>query len=199
MNLLHIGGGRYRIDDEPIWPRPNRSILAWLVAAIFLVLFIAAAAAQEVAPAPDTSVNIGPLIGRLLKSVRPIIDTGILWGVGGIVGWVAIAYNRVLGRQLEEQHRKTLETAIANGVMLAADKVLAAVETKTDITVDVRYTWIAELIRPYVETSAPDALAALSVTDAKLDEKIEAKLNAVILSAKTGAPLALAPPAAASA
>lgn len=80
-----------------------------------------------------------------------------------VVAWVAYAFQRWTGIQIEAKHREALHSAIRNGVLQAASRGLTGLEAK-------------KLVAGYVTESVPDALNRLAPSPEVLDGLIRAKM-----------------------
>lgn len=109
------------------------------------------------------------ILGQVLAVLIPLIVTALL-------GWIAILYTRVTGKQLEEKHRLALQSALTNGVNWAINQLLDG-KLNPDGTVpkDQKAAVIATA-QQYVTTSVPDAVKKFQITQPTMEKLLTAKL-----------------------
>ena len=84
--------------------------------------------------------------------------------ISALLGWIAVAYNRKTGKEIEAKHRDAFQSALLNGARLALSKQLTG---KTAI----------DLILRAVKDSVPDAIDYFRPNAQVLENLAEAKLQ----------------------
>ena len=130
-----------------------------LVFAFALVAMAVPAVAAEPAPLPDG-------IAILIQYLAGIAATAV-------VGWIALAMNRLFGISLEARHREALHSALATGASLALS-MLAQMVAQGQKSADARAAALQAGV-DYVRRSVPDALKTLKPTDNLLFDMVRAK------------------------
>ena len=136
--------------------------------ACIAIAFGAPAFAQD-ASVPNTSINLGDIIGPWLEMIVGAV--AIL--VTAILGWLAALIKAKTGIDIEARHREALQTALTN----AAGLMLRRLGDKANlVSFDVHNPIIREGIL-YVTRSAPDAVKKFGLSPEQLAEKLVAKLG----------------------
>lgn len=109
------------------------------------------------------------ILGQVLAILIPLIVTALL-------GWIAILYTRVTGKELEAKHRQALQSALDNGIRWAINQLLDG-KLNPDGTVpkDQKAAVIATA-QQYVTTSVPDAVKKFQITQPTMEKLLTAKL-----------------------
>ncbi len=109
------------------------------------------------------------ILGQVLAVLIPLIVTALL-------GWIAILYTRVTGKELEAKHRQALQSALDNGIRWAINQLLDG-KLNPDGTVpkDQKAAVIATA-QQYVTTSVPDAVKKFQITQPTMEKLLTAKL-----------------------
>ena len=84
--------------------------------------------------------------------------------VSALLGWIAVAYNRKTGKEIEAKHRDAFQSALLNGARLALNKQLTGQAA-------------INLILRAVQDSVPDALDYFKPNRQVLENLAEAKLQ----------------------
>lgn len=84
--------------------------------------------------------------------------------VSALLGWIAIAYNRKTGKEIEAKHRDAFQSALLNGARLALNKQLTGQAA-------------INLILSAVKESVPDALDYFKPNRQVLENLAEAKFQ----------------------
>lgn len=93
-----------------------------------------------------------------------------------ILGWIAVLYQRITGRQLEAAHRAALQSALENGLKWAIQQVLDGKLQKDGTVPESAKASVIASARKYVIGSVPDALRHFEVSDEKLTDLLVPKL-----------------------
>lgn len=109
------------------------------------------------------------ILGQVLAVLIPLIVTALL-------GWIAVLYTRVTGKELEAKHRQALQSALDNGIRWAINQLLDG-KLNPDGTVpkDQKAAVIATA-QQYVTTSVPDAVKKFQITQPTMEKLLTAKL-----------------------
>ncbi len=137
-----------------------------LVFALVLVAMAMPAVAAEPAPLPDS-------VAMLIQYLAGIAATAV-------VGWIALAANRLFGVSLEARHREALHSALATGASLALSMVAQMVAQGMK-PAEARDAALQAGV-DYVRRSVPDALKTLKPTENLLFDMVRAKQAQLELS-----------------
>lgn len=108
-------------------------------------------------------------MGQVLAVVIPIIVTALL-------GWAAILYSRITGKELEAKHREALQSALTNGLAWAIQQVLKGKLNADGTVPESKKAEVVAKAQEYVTTSVPDAVQKFNITQPTMDKLITAKL-----------------------
>lgn len=108
-------------------------------------------------------------VGQILAIVIPIIVTALL-------GWAAILYSRVTGKELEAKHREALQSALTNGVHWALQQVLNGKLSADGTVPQSKKAEVVAKAQEYVVTSVPDAVQKFKITQPTMEKLVESKL-----------------------
>lgn len=106
---------------------------------------------------------------QVIGYVLPLLVTAIL-------GWLAILYTRVTGKELEAKHREALQMALSNGLNWAIQQVLDGKLNKDGTVPASAKTAVIAKAQQYVTTSVPDAVRKFQITQPTMEKLIESKL-----------------------
>ena len=109
------------------------------------------------------------IIGQVLAVVIPIIVTALL-------GWAAILYARITGKELEAKHREALQMALTNGLNWAIQQVLNGKLNKDGTVPDSAKLSVIAAAQQYVTASVPDAVRKFEISQPTMEKLITAKL-----------------------
>lgn len=109
------------------------------------------------------------ILAQVLAYLVPLI-------VGTAVGWAAILYTRLTGRQLDKLNRDSIETALTNAVRWAIQQVLDGKLAANGTVPEAQKAAVVSAAKEYVKTSAPGAIKHFKMTEGKLEEKVQSKL-----------------------
>lgn len=109
------------------------------------------------------------IIGQVLAVVIPIIVTALL-------GWAAILYARITGKELEAKHREALQMALTNGVNWAVQQILNGKLSKDGTVPEASKQAVVAKAQQYVTSSVPDAVRKFQISQPTMEKLIEAKL-----------------------
>lgn len=103
-------------------------------------------------------------LAQIITYFVPIIVTALL-------GWAAVLYTRLTGRQLDAQNRDSLQSALSNGVLWAIQQLLASGgKLNADGTVpDAARAGVLSAAQSYVMQSAPGAIKHFKLTPNRLE------------------------------
>lgn len=108
-------------------------------------------------------------LGQALAIILPIIVTALL-------GWAAILYSRVTGKELEAKHREALQSALTNGLAWAIQQVLKGKLSPDGTVPEAKKAEVIAKAQEYVTTSVPDAVQKFNITQPTMDKLLTAKL-----------------------
>lgn len=104
---------------------------------------------------------LGPIIGIVVTT---------------LLGWVAVGYSQLTGRQLEATHRVALQSALENGIKGAIQRLLAG-KLSADGTVPAAMkVQVLDEAAKYVERSVPDAVKHFDLNSISLTNLLLPKL-----------------------
>lgn len=109
------------------------------------------------------------IIGQVLAVVIPIVVTALL-------GWAAVLYSRITGKELEAKHREALQMALTNGLNWAIQQVLNGKLNKDGTVPESAKVAVVAAAQQYVTTSVPDAVAKFQITQPTMERLITAKM-----------------------
>lgn len=109
------------------------------------------------------------IIGQVLAVLIPVIVTALL-------GWAAILYARITGKELEAKHRQALQSALENGVRWAIQQVLNGKLSKDGTVPDSAKVSVIAAAQDYVTASVPDAVRKFQISQPTMTKLVEAKL-----------------------
>lgn len=109
------------------------------------------------------------IIGQVLAVLIPIIVTALL-------GWAAILYARITGKEMEAKHRDALQMALTNGLNWAIQQVLNGKLNKDGTVPDNAKPAVVAKAQQYVTSSVPDAVRKFQISQPTMEKLIEAKL-----------------------
>lgn len=109
------------------------------------------------------------IIGQVLAVVIPIVVTALL-------GWAAVLYSRITGKELEAKHREALQMALTNGLNWAIQQVLNGKLNKDGTVPESAKVAVVAAAQQYVTTSVPDAVAKFQITQPTMEKLITAKM-----------------------
>src|SRR5687768_67700 len=97
------------------------------------------------------------------RFLDPLLDTVVPWLVAFIIGWVAVLYTRITGKDLEARHREALQSALSNGIRSAIQALLnGVVPERMDPETQ---TLVLAKATEYVRDSVPDAVKHFNLDD----------------------------------
>ncbi len=109
------------------------------------------------------------ILAQVLAYLVPIIVTAA-------VGWAAVLYSRVTGKELDKLNRDSIETALSNAVRWAIQQVLDGKLAPNGTVPEAQKATVVAVAKEYVKTSAPGAIRHFKMTEGKLEEKVQSKL-----------------------
>jgi len=109
------------------------------------------------------------IIGQVLAVLIPIIVTALL-------GWAAILYARITGKEMEAKHREALQMALTNGLNWAIQQVLNGKLNKDGTVPDSAKVSVIAAAQQYVTASVPDAVRKFEISQPTMEKLITAKL-----------------------
>ena len=109
------------------------------------------------------------IIGQVLAVLIPIIVTALL-------GWAAVLYARITGKELEAKHRQALQSALENGVRWAIQQVLNGKLSKDGTVPESAKASVLASAQDYVTASVPDAVRKFQISQPTMTKLVEAKL-----------------------
>lgn len=109
------------------------------------------------------------IMAQVLAYVIPIVVTAL-------IGWAAVLYARLTGKELDAQNRDSLETALTNGIRWAIQELLKGKLNADGTVPEASKPAVIAAAKGYVKTSAPDAIRHFSMSEGKLDERVKSKL-----------------------
>jgi len=109
------------------------------------------------------------IIGQVLAVVIPIVVTALL-------GWAAVLYSRITGKELEAKHREALQMALTNGLNWAIQQVLNGKLNKDGTVPESAKVAVVAAAQQYVTTSVPDAVAKFQISQPTMEKLITAKM-----------------------
>ena len=109
------------------------------------------------------------IVGQILAVVIPIIVTALL-------GWAAVLYARITGKELEAKHREALQMALTNGVNWAVQQILNGKLSKDGTIPEASKPAVVAKAQQYVTSSVPDAVRKFQISQPTMEKLIEAKL-----------------------
>lgn len=109
------------------------------------------------------------ILAQVLAYVVPLVVTAA-------VGWAAILYNKLTGRELDKLNRDSIETALENAVRWAIQQALDGKLSPQGTVPDAKKAEVVAMATNYVKTSAPGAIKHFKMTEGKLNEKVISKL-----------------------
>jgi len=109
------------------------------------------------------------IIGQVLAVLIPIIVTALL-------GWAAILYARITGKEMEAKHREALQMALTNGLNWAIQQVLNGKLNKDGTVPDSAKLSVIAAAQQYVTASVPDAVRKFEISQPTMEKLITAKL-----------------------
>lgn len=109
------------------------------------------------------------IVGQILAVVIPIIVTALL-------GWAAVLYARITGKELEAKHREALQSALTNGISWAIQQVLNGKLNKDGTVPESAKDQVIAKAQQYVTTSVPDAVRKFQITQPTMEKLVTAKL-----------------------
>ncbi len=109
------------------------------------------------------------VLAQVLAYIIPIAVTAI-------IGWLAILYAKVTGKNLDAKNREALQSALENGVRFAINELLKGKLTPQGTVPEGDKAAVLATAKNYVATSVPGALKHFKVTNSTLDTLLTAKL-----------------------
>jgi|SRR5215217_5688529 len=109
------------------------------------------------------------IIGQVLAVVIPIVVTVLL-------GWAAILYARITGKELEAKHREALQMALTSGMNWAIQQILNGKLNKDGTVPEASKQAVVAKAQQYVTSSVPDAVRKFEISQPTMEKLIEAKL-----------------------
>lgn len=109
------------------------------------------------------------IIGQVLAVVIPIVVTALL-------GWAAILYARITGKELEAKHREALQMALTSGLNWAIQQVLNGKLNKDGTVPENSRAQVLAKAQEYVTNSVPQAVEHFKITQPTMDKLVESKL-----------------------
>jgi len=109
------------------------------------------------------------IIGQVLAVLIPIIVTALL-------GWAAILYARITGKEMEAKHREALQMALTNGVNWAVQQILNGKLSKDGTVPESAKVSVIAAAQQYVTASVPDAVRKFEISQPTMEKLITAKL-----------------------
>lgn len=107
-------------------------------------------------------------VNHLWDLAIPVLSTVVTFAIG----WAATRFSAWSGVQIEAKHREALHSAIMTGIGYARSRLTLGGSAASPKELVIQ-------AKSYVETSVPDAIKALGVTDTKLADMIAAKAETV--------------------
>ncbi len=92
------------------------------------------------------------------------------------IGWAALLYGRLTGKELEAKHREALQSALTNGLNWALQQVLNGKLNPDGTVPEKAKPAVLAKTQEYVTTSVPDAVRHFGITPSTMDKLAEAKL-----------------------
>lgn len=109
------------------------------------------------------------ILGQVLAILIPLIVTALL-------GWIAILYTRVTGKELEAKHRQALQSALDNGIRWAINQLLDGKLNPDGTVPKEQKAAVIATAQQYVTTSVPDAVKKFQITQPTMEKLLTAKL-----------------------
>lgn len=109
------------------------------------------------------------IIAQVAAVVIPLLVTAAL-------GWIAILYTRITGRNLEAKHREALQSALTNGLNWALQQVLDGKLNPDGTVPAAAKPAVIAKAQEYVVSSVPDAVQKFQITQPTLEKLVEAKM-----------------------
>lgn len=109
------------------------------------------------------------VLGQVLAVVIPIVVTVLL-------GWAALLYARITGKEMEAKHREALHMALTNGVNWAVQQILNGKLNKDGTVPDSAKVSVIAAAQQYVTASVPDAVRKFEISQPTMEKLITAKL-----------------------
>lgn len=109
------------------------------------------------------------ILGQVLAVVVPIIVTALL-------GWAAILYSRITGKELEAKHREALQMALTSGLNWAIQQVLNGKLSKDGTVPESAKPAVLAKAQEYVTKSVPQAVEHFKITQPTMDKLVESKM-----------------------
>lgn len=109
------------------------------------------------------------IIAQIVAALIPLIVTAIL-------GWAAVIYSRVTGKELEAKHRQALQSALENGVRWAVQQILDGKLNPDGTVPKEQKAAVLATAQQYVTTSVPDAVKKFGITQPTMEKLLTAKL-----------------------
>lgn len=109
------------------------------------------------------------IIGQVLAVLIPVIVTALL-------GWAAVLYARITGKELEAKHREALQSALTSGLNWAIQQVLNGKLNKDGTVPEAAKAAVVAKAQQYVTTSVPDAVRKFQISQPTMEKLIESKL-----------------------
>lgn len=109
------------------------------------------------------------VLAQVIAYALPLVVTALL-------GWLAVLYTRVTGKELEAKHREALQSALTNGLNWAIQQVLNGKLNKDGTVPESQKAAVVAKAQQYVTSSVPDAVRKFQISQPTMEKLIEAKL-----------------------